>query len=88
MQRIDETGELSDEDEQELGKAIAEMIDDFGPDFDAEGNPLEEGESDRITLRGGARQPGRSADEAAGERARRTARTPSDRPRPSVRPRR
>ncbi len=24
------------------------MIDDFGPDFDAEGQPLEEGESDRI----------------------------------------
>ena len=25
------------------------MIDDFGPDFDADGNPLEEGESDRIS---------------------------------------
>jgi F-type H+-transporting ATPase subunit alpha len=24
------------------------MVDDFGPDFDEEGNPLEEGESDRI----------------------------------------
>ena len=24
------------------------MIDDFGPDFDAEGQPLEEGESDRV----------------------------------------
>jgi F-type H+-transporting ATPase subunit alpha len=24
------------------------MVDDFGPDFDQEGNPLEEGESDRI----------------------------------------
>ena len=30
-------------------RAIAEAIDDFGPDFDAEGNPIEEGESDRIT---------------------------------------
>ena len=35
-------------DEQKLGDAIAEMVDDFGPDFDDEGNPLEEGESDRI----------------------------------------
>jgi F-type H+/Na+-transporting ATPase subunit alpha len=34
--------------ESELGDAIAESIDDFGPDFDEEGNPLEEGESDRI----------------------------------------
>jgi F-type H+/Na+-transporting ATPase subunit alpha len=41
-------GNWSDEIEQQLGDAIAESIDDFGPDFDAEGNPLEEGESDRI----------------------------------------
>ena len=33
---------------RQLGDAIAEAIDDFGPDFDEEGNPLEEGESDRI----------------------------------------
>ena len=45
---INETGELSDEDEAELGKAIEVFVDDFGPDFDAEGEPLEEGESDRI----------------------------------------
>ena len=48
MDRINETGQLSDDDEEELGKAIAEAVDDFGPDFDTEGNPLEEGESDRI----------------------------------------
>jgi len=24
------------------------MVDDFGPDFDADGNPIDEGESDRI----------------------------------------
>jgi F-type H+-transporting ATPase subunit alpha len=41
-------GDWSDEIEKKLGDAIAEAIDDFGPDFDAEGNPLEEGESDRI----------------------------------------
>jgi F-type H+-transporting ATPase subunit alpha len=41
-------GEWSDEIAAELGGEIAEAIDDFGPDFDAEGNPIEEGESDRI----------------------------------------
>ncbi len=48
MSAINDDGQLDDEREQKLGDAIAEMIDDFGPDFDAEGNPLEEGESDRI----------------------------------------
>jgi F-type H+-transporting ATPase subunit alpha len=47
MQQIDE-GNWDDSIEERLGKAIAEAIDDFGPDFDAEGNPIEEGESDRI----------------------------------------
>ena len=47
MEKIAE-GEWEDEIESELGDAIAEAIDDFGPDFDAEGNPIEEGESDRI----------------------------------------
>jgi F-type H+/Na+-transporting ATPase subunit alpha len=41
-------GEWDDSIESELRDAIAEAIDDFGPDFDAEGNPIEEGESDRI----------------------------------------
>jgi F-type H+/Na+-transporting ATPase subunit alpha len=41
-------GDWDDSIESELGDAIAEAIDDFGPDFDAEGNPIEEGESDRI----------------------------------------
>jgi F-type H+-transporting ATPase subunit alpha len=41
-------GDWDDDIEEQLGKAIAEAIDDFGPDFDAEGNPLEEGESDRV----------------------------------------
>jgi F-type H+-transporting ATPase subunit alpha len=42
-------GEWGDEVEKELGDSIAEAIDDFGPDFDAEGNPIEEGESDRLS---------------------------------------
>ena len=48
MKRINDSGELSDEDENALGDAIAEAIDDFGPNFDEEGQPLEEGESDRV----------------------------------------
>jgi F-type H+-transporting ATPase subunit alpha len=44
-------GEWNEQIEEELGKAIAEVLDDFGPDFDEEGNPLEEGESDRIRER-------------------------------------
>jgi F-type H+-transporting ATPase subunit alpha len=48
LKGIEEGGELSDEDEEKLGKAIAVAVDDFGPDFDEEGQPLEEGESDRI----------------------------------------
>jgi F-type H+-transporting ATPase subunit alpha len=47
MQRIN-GGEWDDQIEEELGQAIAEAIDDFGPDFDEEGQPIEEGESDRI----------------------------------------
>jgi F-type H+/Na+-transporting ATPase subunit alpha len=47
MSKIDQ-GEWDDSIESELGDAIADAIDDFGPDFDAEGNPIEEGESDRI----------------------------------------
>src|SRR4051812_43848078 len=41
-------GEWHDQLEETLGKVIAEAIDDFGADFDQEGNELEEGESDRI----------------------------------------
>jgi F-type H+/Na+-transporting ATPase subunit alpha len=51
--RINETGQLSDEDKEALGKSIEGMVDDFGPDFDKAGNPLEEGESDRIKTREG-----------------------------------
>jgi F-type H+/Na+-transporting ATPase subunit alpha len=74
MSRINESGELSDEDESALGEAVAEAIDDFGPDFDEEGNPLEEGESDRIRRereRGGESEEqaevGREAAEAVQE---------------------
>jgi F-type H+-transporting ATPase subunit alpha len=47
MEQIAE-GEWSDDVESQLRDAIFEAVDDFGPDFDEEGNPLEEGESDRV----------------------------------------
>ena len=48
LTRIEETGKLEDDDEEALGKAIAEFVDDFGADFDEHGDPIESGESDRI----------------------------------------
>jgi F-type H+-transporting ATPase subunit alpha len=47
MEQIGE-GEWSDEMESQLRDAIFEAVDDFGPDFDEEGDPIEEGESDRV----------------------------------------
>jgi F-type H+/Na+-transporting ATPase subunit alpha len=69
LDRINESGQLSDEDEAALGKSIEQMVDDFGPDFDQEGNPLEEGESDRIKTREeGGPDGGAPAAEPAEER--------------------
>jgi F-type H+/Na+-transporting ATPase subunit alpha len=60
-------GEWDDSIETELGDAIAEAIDDFGPDFDEEGNPIEEGESDRI--RRERERAGEDRGDGAGEAA-------------------
>jgi F-type H+-transporting ATPase subunit alpha len=59
LDAINETGELSDEDQDSLGDVIAEYVDDFGPDFDEEGNPIEEGESDRVKSEEERRLPSR-----------------------------
>jgi F-type H+/Na+-transporting ATPase subunit alpha len=67
IQRIDDTGELSDEDEEALGDAIAGMVDDFGPDFDEEGNPLEAGESDRVRGEAERAAPAEEGEEAEEE---------------------
>jgi F-type H+/Na+-transporting ATPase subunit alpha len=64
LARINDTGELSDEDEKAVDDAIADMVDDFGPDFDAEGNPLEAGESDRVRAEHEREAPARAAEEA------------------------
>src|SRR3954462_1262714 len=47
MNKVGE-GEWSDDMQEQLSSAIFEAIDDFGPDFDEEGNELEEGESERV----------------------------------------
>src|SRR4051794_12731429 len=60
MNQID-SGEWDDNLEESLGKAIAEAIDDFGPDFDEEGNELEEGESDRVKSEQERQAPGRTS---------------------------
>ena len=65
MERINDTGELSDADEEALDEAIAEAIDDFGPDFDAEGQPLEAGESDRVRSEEEHAKAGRTAAEGS-----------------------
>ena len=49
------------------------MIDDFGPDFDAEGNELAEGESDRIKDEAERAAPGRTVADEEAEGADRTA---------------
>jgi F-type H+-transporting ATPase subunit alpha len=42
LERITETGKLEEADEEELAAAIREVVDDFGPDFDEHGDPVEE----------------------------------------------
>jgi F-type H+-transporting ATPase subunit alpha len=61
MDKLDE-GEWGDDVESDLGDAIANMIDDFGPDFDEEGEELEEGESDRTSSAGDSDAVGDSDD--------------------------
>jgi F-type H+-transporting ATPase subunit alpha len=66
MEKLNE-GDWSDEIEADLGKSIAEAIDDFGPDFDSAGNPLEAGESDRILSEEERQAPGRTSGDAQSE---------------------
>jgi len=54
-------GDWDDSIEEALGNAISEAIDDFGADFDAEGNPIEEGESDRIMSEEERKKEGRTS---------------------------
>ena len=77
MEKLAE-GDWDDAIEEQLGDAIAEAIDDFGPDFDEEGNPLEEGESDRIMSEEEREKEGRTAVGRGRRRRRGLARTRSE----------
>ena len=70
MQKI-AGGEWGDEVEQQLKDAIAEAIDDFGPDFDEEGEPIEEGESDRVRSEGERGRESGSSSSGDGNRSER-----------------
>jgi F-type H+-transporting ATPase subunit alpha len=61
MKSIGESGQLSDEDEDKLGEAIRDFADDFGYDFDEDGQPIEEGESDRIRSEEERQKEGRTS---------------------------
>ncbi len=56
-------GEWGDEEEKELDEALAEAVDDFGPDLDSDGQPLEEGESDRVKSEEEREKEGRTSGE-------------------------
>jgi F-type H+/Na+-transporting ATPase subunit alpha len=60
-------GEWDDDIEEKLGDAIAEAIDDFGPDFHADGTPVEEGESDRIRDKDERQKEGRTSGDGDSE---------------------
>jgi F-type H+-transporting ATPase subunit alpha len=63
-------GDWSDETQKTVDKAVADFADDFGYDLDEEGQPMEEGESDRVAKREGGDDRGESegkADESGGE---------------------
>jgi F-type H+-transporting ATPase subunit alpha len=62
---IEETGKLEDSDEEALGKAIAEFVDDFGADFDEHGDPVEAGESDRVKSTEEREAPARAPEEVS-----------------------
>jgi F-type H+-transporting ATPase subunit alpha len=61
LKRIEDSGQLSEEDEKELGAAIADFVDDFGADFDENGDPIEAGESDRVKSPAEREAPARTA---------------------------
>jgi F-type H+-transporting ATPase subunit alpha len=57
-------GDWSDETQQALDKLVSEYADDFGYDLDEEGQPMEEGESDRIAQRDGGEESSDDKDES------------------------
>jgi F-type H+-transporting ATPase subunit alpha len=68
LQKIGE-GDWSDETQQALDKLVSEYADDFGYDLDEEGQPMDEGESDRIARRDEDKSSSEDEDEAEAEAA-------------------
>jgi F-type H+-transporting ATPase subunit alpha len=62
-------GDWSDETQKALKDLIATFADDFGYDLDEEGQPLSEGESDRIKERPSTPPPAASGDESSSDEA-------------------
>jgi F-type H+-transporting ATPase subunit alpha len=62
-------GDWSDETQQALKNLIATFADDFGYDLDEEGQPLSEGESDRIKERSSTPPPAAAGDASTGDEA-------------------
>ncbi|HWI73104.1 MAG TPA: F0F1 ATP synthase subunit alpha, partial [Baekduia sp.] len=60
-------GDWSDETQKQLRDLVAQFADDFGYDLDEEGQPLSEGESDRIKTRSTGEEPAADAAEETEE---------------------
>jgi F-type H+-transporting ATPase subunit alpha len=70
-------GDWDDDIEERLRNSIKESLDDFGADFDEEGHPVEEGESERIRSEEERQAPGRTAgDESTNGKSSGTVDTP------------
>ncbi|MGI8633352.1 MAG: F0F1 ATP synthase subunit alpha [Solirubrobacterales bacterium] len=52
IDKVNDEGKLEDDDFEAMGEDIADVLDDFGPDFDEDGDELEEGESDQVRAEG------------------------------------
>jgi len=69
VDRINESGQFPEEDEKELSETIAGMIDDFGADFDENGEAIDLGESDRVDASGDAAAAAKAEADKAEEEA-------------------
>jgi F-type H+/Na+-transporting ATPase subunit alpha len=60
-------GDWSDDTQQRVDELVSEFADDFGYDLDEEGQPMEEGESERIARRDREEAPSEDGAQAEGE---------------------
>src|SRR5438270_5577659 len=66
MNKIAE-GEWDDSMEEKLGEAIKQAIEDFGADFDEEGNPVDDGDSDERSRPSGDSSDDEDSDDDSGD---------------------